>query len=217
LLYWQVGQRIRTDILKQMRAAYGEQIVPTLSAQLVPEFGQGFAKRNLFRMIRFAEAFPDPQIVSVLSKQLGWSHFVEIIPLDDNLKRDFYAEMCRIERWSVRTLHAKIRGMRFERTALSREPALLAQQELAVLRNEDRLSPDLVFRDPYFLDFLGLADTYSGQDVETAGGGQGGGGNASAPFGPAARLSAGPIAHSPTHEVTSWSTCRPLTNSPTPR
>ena len=103
-----------------------------------------------------------------LSRQLGWSHFVAIIPLDEDLKRDFYAEMCRVERWSVRTLRQKISGMLFERTALSKKPAELAKQELTQLREEDKLTPDLVFRDPYFLDFLGLKDTYSEKDLETA-------------------------------------------------
>jgi predicted nuclease of restriction endonuclease-like (RecB) superfamily len=168
LLYWQVGHRIRTEILKEKRATYGEEIVSTVSTQLAPEFGNGFGVRNLFRMIRFAEVFPDRQIVATLSRQLGWSHFVEIIPLEDELKRDFYAEMCRVERWSVRTLRAKVQGMLFERTALSKKPAKLARQELAALRQEDTLTPDLVFRDPYFLDFLGLADTYSEKDLETA-------------------------------------------------
>jgi predicted nuclease of restriction endonuclease-like (RecB) superfamily len=135
---------------------------------LAPEFGEGFGTRNLFRMVRFAEVFPDEPIVVTLSRQLSWSHFVEIIPFDDPLKRDFYAEMCRLERWSVRTLRDKIGGMLFERTALSRKPAELARQELAALREEDRLTPDLVFRDPYFLDFLGLADTYSEKDLEQA-------------------------------------------------
>jgi predicted nuclease of restriction endonuclease-like (RecB) superfamily len=168
VLYWQIGQRIRTEILKEKRATYGEQILPTLSAKLVPDFGAGFSARNLARMIQFAETFPDHAIVSTLSRQLGWSHFVEIVPLKDNLQRDFYTEMCRVERWSVRTLRQKIGGMLFERTALSRKPAELAQQELAALRDEDRLTPDLVFRDPYLLDFLGLKDTYSEKDLETA-------------------------------------------------
>ena len=96
VLYWRVGKRIHQDILKEKRAEYGEEIVPTLSAQLVKEFGIGFNEKNLRRMIQFAEAFPDEQIVVTLSRQLGWSHFVAIIPLDDDLKRDFYAEMCRI-------------------------------------------------------------------------------------------------------------------------
>ncbi|MBI3302352.1 MAG: DUF1016 domain-containing protein, partial [Deltaproteobacteria bacterium] len=168
LLYWNIGDRIRRDILNQQRAEYGEEIVPTLSAQLEAEYGRGFSRRNLFNMIRFAEVFPSVEIVQTLSAQLGWSHFLEIIYLKDNLQRDFYAEMCRIERWSVRTLRTKIGGMLYERTALSKKPALLAKQELAALREEDRLTPDLVFRDPYILDFLGLKDTYSEKDLEAA-------------------------------------------------
>jgi len=168
LLYWRVGKRIRQDILKEKRAEYGEQIVPTLSAQLVPEFGEGFSKRNLFHMIRFAETFPEEKIVNALSTQLGWTHFRHIIALDDPLKRDFYAEMCRIERWSTRTLERKIGGMLFERTALSKKPERLIRDELDALRAKDKLTPDLVFRDPYFLDFLGLKDRYLEKDIEDA-------------------------------------------------
>jgi predicted nuclease of restriction endonuclease-like (RecB) superfamily len=168
LLYWQVGHRIRSEILESRRAEYGEQVVPTLATQLAMEFGQGFAEKNLRRMIQLAEVFPDREIVVTLSRQLGWSHFLAILPLKDPLQRDFYAEMCRIERWSVRTLRAKIGGMLFERTALSRKPKLLVEQELAKLREGDTLTPDLVFRDPYFLDFLGLKDAYSEKDLESA-------------------------------------------------
>ena len=95
ILYWQIGSRIRQDILKEKRASYGEEILPTLSAKLVPEFGNGFSVRNLSRMVRFAEIFPKKKIVSTLSQQLSWSHFVEIIPLKGDIQRDFYAEMCR--------------------------------------------------------------------------------------------------------------------------
>jgi predicted nuclease of restriction endonuclease-like (RecB) superfamily len=168
LLYWQVGQRIRSEILNSQRAEYGEKAVPTLAAQLAREFGQGFAEKNLRRMIQLAEVFPDREIVVTLSRQLGWSHFLAILPLKDPLQRDFYAEMCRMERWSVRTLRAKIGGMLFERTALSKKPEILVQQELAKLRQGDTLTPDLVFRDPYFLDFLGLKDAYSEKDLESA-------------------------------------------------
>jgi len=168
ILYWQIGSRIRQNILKEKRAEYGLEIVVTLSRQLVKEFGNGFSRPNLFRMVRFAEVFPERKIVSTLSIQLSWSHFVEIIPLKDDFQRDFYAEMCRIERWSVRTLREKISGMLFERTAISKKPKDLVKQEIAALRDEDKLTPDLVFRDPYFLDFLGLKDTYSEKDLETA-------------------------------------------------
>lgn len=167
-LYWGVGARIREDVLKLKRADYGRRIVGTLSPQLMREHGSGFSPDNLFRMIKFSGAFPDRRIVGTLSRQLGWSHFVKLLPIEDPLKRDFYAEMCRVERWSVRTLRAKIAGMLYERTALSRKPADLAAKEIAVLRAEDRMTPDMVFQDPYLLGFLGLKDAYSEKDLEAA-------------------------------------------------
>lgn len=168
LLYWHIGKRIRSEILGEGRAYYGERIVDTLSDVLITEYGKGFNRRNLFRMIRFAEVSPDEQIVSTLSAQLSWSHFIEIIPFNVPLQRNFYAKMCRVERWSVRILRAKIHGMLYERTAISRKPEELARQALEALRSEDQMTPDLVFRDPYLLNFLGLSDTYSERDLETA-------------------------------------------------
>jgi predicted nuclease of restriction endonuclease-like (RecB) superfamily len=167
-LYWHAGRRIRQDILKEKRAGYGEKIIAALSEQLSAEFGRGFSRRNLFNMVRFAEVCPDSRIVQALTAQLGWTHFSLIIYLDEPLKREFYAEMCRIERWSTRTLEKKIGSMLFERTALSRKPAKLAAMELKQWREEDKVTPDLVFRDPYILDFPGLKDTYAQKDMEAA-------------------------------------------------
>ncbi len=167
-LYWSIGDRIRRELLKEQRAEYGEEIVSTLSKQLSTVYGQGYSKPNLSRMMRFAEIFPDYSIVSTLSKQLSWSHFLEVIYLPDALQRDFYAEMCRMERWSVRELRKKIDGMLFERTALSKKPTKLIKQELKKLRDGDELTPDLVFREPYFLDFLGMKDTFSEKDLESS-------------------------------------------------
>lgn len=168
LLYWNVGQRLRTEVLKVERAEYGKEILSTVSKELVAEFGRGFSWPNLSRMMALAEAFPEQQILATLSRELGWSHFVELLPLRKHLQRDFYAELCRIERWSVRLLRQKIGGMLYERTALSKKPAKLALIELQQLREDDTLTPDLVFRDPYFLDFLGLQGAYSEKDLETA-------------------------------------------------
>jgi len=168
LLYWDIGERIKKEILKEERATYGEQVVNGLSDQLTLHYGPGFARTNLFNMIRFAEVFTDRSIVHSLSGQLSWTHFRNIIYIDDPLARDFYTEMCRLERWSVRTLLAKIQGMLFERTALSKKPEELARKELAALRDEDKMTPDLVFRSPYFLDFLGLSDTFSEKDLENS-------------------------------------------------
>lgn len=168
MLYWQIGKRILGEVLDGKRAGYGKQIVQTVSAQLVSEFGEGFSVRNLFKMIKFAQYFPDERIVPTLSAQLGWSHFVELISLKDDLQRQFYAEMCRIERWSVRQLRGKIGSMLYERTALSKKPVTLIKKELRTLRDKDKLTPDMVFCDPYILDFLGLKDTYSERDLEAA-------------------------------------------------
>lgn len=131
-LYWNIGRRVREDILKCERAEYGL------------------------------------QIVSAVRRQLTWTHFKRLIYVGDALKRDFYAEMCRMEQWSTRTLEKKLDGMLYERTALSKKPDKLIRQELDGLRAEDKLTPDLVFQDPYVLDFLGLKDTYSEKDLENA-------------------------------------------------
>lgn len=168
LLYWQIGVRISLDWLHNGRAAYGQEILPTLSAKLVPEYGKGFGARNLARMIDFSEAFPDQQIVATLSQQLSWSHFVEILPLKQPLEREFYAEMCRIERWSVRTLRERIGSQLYLRTAISKQPEAVISAEISHLREGGQITPDLVFRDPYMLDFLGLPDGYSERDLEAA-------------------------------------------------
>ena len=168
LLYWDIGRRVQNEILKGKRAEYGQQIVQTVSEQLTQEFGKGFGKVNLTYMLRFAQAFPDRPIIQTLSEQLSWSHFVEIIAIDDPLQRAFYAELSRINRWSVRALRAKVQGMLFERSALSRNTDEFIEKEIAALRDEDRLTTDMVLRDPYLLPFLGLSDSYSEQDLEDA-------------------------------------------------
>jgi len=119
-------------------------------------------------MLRFAESFPEANIVSTLSRQLAWSHFLELIYLKEPLKRDFYAQMCGQERWSVRTLRERMASMLFERTALSRHPEEVLATELATLRATGDMTPALVLKDPYILDFLGLKDRYLEKDLEDA-------------------------------------------------
>lgn len=168
LLYWRIGKRIQAEVLGNERAGYGKEILATLSQELSGEYGRGFNYSALTRMVRFADVFSEGKIVATLSRQLGWSHFKEIIPFKDPLQRDFYAEMCRIEGWSVRALREKIDSMLYERTAISKQPEEVAKAELAALRDEDRLTAALVFRDPYILDFLGLKDRYLEKDLEDA-------------------------------------------------
>lgn len=168
MVYWHIGQRIRADVLGGQRAGYGEQIISTLSRQLSGEFGRSFSDKNLRHMLRFAEAFADEGIVSTLSRQLAWSHFLELIYLKDPAARAFYAEMCNLDRWSVRTLRARVGSLLYERTALSRQPDKLIEHELEVLHDKGDVVPALLLKDPYVLDFLGLQDRYLEKDLEDA-------------------------------------------------
>ncbi|MFN0149548.1 MAG: YhcG family protein [bacterium] len=167
LLCWQVGRRLLRENLEAGRADYRKQILATVSQELTREFGAGFTYTALTRMARFAEWVTDEKIVVTLSRQLSWSHVHALLPIKDPLARDFYAEMCRIERWDVRTLRQKIGGMLFQRTALSRKPEAVVAAEIAKLRG-GQMTPDTVFRDPYLLDLLGLSGAYSEHDLESA-------------------------------------------------
>ena len=167
-LYWQIGHRLRQDVVGEGRAAYGEKVVAHVAAALSAEYGRGFSKRNLHHMLRFAEVFPDPEIVTALRSQLSWTHLREIIALDDPLQRRFYVELCRLEGWSTRALQAKIAGMLYERTAIAKRPAAVVEEALSALGEDGRMTPDLVFRDPYVLDFLGLPADHGEHDLEAA-------------------------------------------------
>ncbi|EMT5437618.1 PDDEXK nuclease domain-containing protein [Pseudomonas aeruginosa] len=168
LLFWQIGQRIHMEVLAGQRAGYGEEILPTLAEQLARDYGRGFGEKNLRRMVKFAATFPEEQIVATLSRQLSWSHFVLLLALKEPLQRDYYAQMAGAERWSVRTLRERIDSMLYERTALSQKPEETIAQELATLRDAQRMTPALVMRDPYILDFLGLRDSWQESDLEAA-------------------------------------------------
>jgi predicted nuclease of restriction endonuclease-like (RecB) superfamily len=168
IMYWRIGKRIREDVLGNQRAEYGKEILQTLSEKLTQEYGRGFDRRNLHYMVRFAELFPDEQIVNALRSQLSWTHFRELLSIEEPFKREFYAEMCRVERWSTRTLQHKIGNLLYERTAVAKKSEDMIAGDIAALRDEDRMTPDMVFRDPYFLDFLGLSGMHSEKDVEQA-------------------------------------------------
>ena len=166
LLYWHIGKRINKEVLRNQRAEYGKQIVSTVSTQLTKEYGRGFELRNLRRMMQFAELFPDFQIVAPLARQLSWSHFLMLFPIKDPLSREFYLTMSISERWTKRTLRNKIDSMLYERTAISSKPEEVIKTELANLRDNEILSPDLVFKSPYFLEFTGLKGVYSEKSLE---------------------------------------------------
>ena len=168
VLYWNIGKQINENILQNKRADYGKQILDNLSVELKKLYGKGFSKRNLRNFMLFYELYADIQIVYSLSAQLSWTHIRCLLPIEDELKRNFYIQMCEYERWSVRTLQDRISSMLFERTAISKKPEQTIVNDLKQLETEKKISPDLTFKDPYFLDFLGLHDSYSEKDLESA-------------------------------------------------
>ncbi len=168
LLYWNIGKRINEHVLKNQRAQYGKQILQTLSAHLTEAYGKGWNEKTLRHCLRSAESFSETQIVSAVQKQLSWTHIKTIMYLKDEIQREFYIQMCAMENWSSRQLQERINSMLFERTAISKKPEKLIQQELRQLREQNRLSPELVFRDTYILDFLGLKNVYSEKNLEDA-------------------------------------------------
>lgn len=157
LTYWHVGKKINEHILKNERAEYGKQIVPTVSLQLEKLYGRSFNEKNLRRMMRFAEVFEDFTIVAPVVRQLSWSHFLMLLPLKSKESRGYYAQNAIEATWSKRELQHQIERKAYER------------QEIASLQITDELSDFKdTFKDPYFLDFLGLKDGYLENDLERA-------------------------------------------------
>ncbi len=168
LLYWNIGKIIKEEIIKSDRAKYGKQILQSLSGELTKNYGKGYSLQNLRHMIKFYEKYPNVSAVRREFKGLSWTHTKTIIYLRDELKREFYATLCLKERWSTRILQNRINSMLYERTGLSRFPEKTIENQLKELKEEDKMTPELVFRDPYVLDFLELTDTYSERDLESA-------------------------------------------------
>lgn len=166
LMYWHIGKKIADEILQNQRAEYGKEIVATLSRQLQQMYGKGYSFSALNRMVKFANSF-DEKIVATLSQQLSWSHFVELVTIEDGLKREFYTQMSIVDNWSIRSLRERIDSALYERTALSKKPDELISYELDKLKN-GQISTDVILKDPYLLDFLELDDRYIEKDLEDA-------------------------------------------------
>ncbi len=168
VLNWNIGNRIKVELLNNKKPEYGKQVIKELSKKLVRNYGRGYSSSNLYRMLQLNEDFEDFEKFATLSQKLSWSHFIEIVKMDTDIKRKFYATMCINEHWSVRTLRERIGSALFERTAISKKPEQTIINDLQLLSNENKMTTDLFFRDPYILDFLELKDTYSEKDLENA-------------------------------------------------
>ena len=167
MMYWHIGERINREVLDNQRAEYGKQIVAQVARQLQEEYGsKGFDEKSIRRMMQFANLFADEQIVAQAARKLSWSHFIEVLPLKDDLQREFYITMAASGKWGRDRLRKEIDGMLFERTAISGKPDEFIKKELSTLRDDNVMSPDLVFKSPYFLEFTGLKGFYSEKSLE---------------------------------------------------
>lgn len=168
VLYWNIGKTIKDEIIKSARAEYGKQILQSLSRELTRKYGKGFSSQNLWYMVQLYEEYPILQSLLGEFKGLSWTHIISLLPVKDKLKREFYATLCQKEHWSTRTLGERVNSMLYERTALSKLPEKTIQVQLKELKEKGKMTPEMVFRDPYVLDFLELSDTYSEKDLEKA-------------------------------------------------
>jgi predicted nuclease of restriction endonuclease-like (RecB) superfamily len=168
ILYWNVGQRVRVDVLGNSRAKYGGRILEGLSVRLISEYGRGWSVQQLRHCLKIANVVDSEEILYTLCRELSWSHLRTIMYIEEPIKREFYIEMTRLNRWDVRTLQKQKEQLLFERTAISKQPIEVIGSELAKLKTEKILSPDIVFHDPVFLSCLGVADFGSEKDLEDA-------------------------------------------------
>ena len=167
MMFWHIGHFINEDLEYVKYSAYGSKILATLSQRLTASFGKGFSYSALTRMMKVAICYPDESTFATLSQTLSWSHFLELITIDDSTKRLFYQQMSMIEHWSLRTLRERQDGMAYERSMIAAKPENEANKILAEISPE-HMDPDVVLKNSYVLDFLGLNGYYSEEELEDA-------------------------------------------------
>lgn len=156
-MFWQIGHKINQNILQNLRAEYGKQIVSTVSTQLKNKYGKNFELRNVRRMMQFSEQFTAIEVVVSLSQTLSWSHFVELLPLKSMEAKLFYAQTSAENVYGIRELRKQIASKAFERTKIA---------NAQILKSE--IIPFNTFKDPYILDLLGLENSFLEHDLEEA-------------------------------------------------
>lgn len=167
LLFFEIGRYINQELLIDTRAQYGAKILATVSQELTEKYGKGYSYTALTRMSKVAKMF-NSSIVATLSQQLSWSHLIELSGIDNDLKREFFTQLCISDKWGVRKLRDKIDAMLFERTAIASQPEEIIKNELQKLRDNNEMTPDMVFKNTYVLDFLNLPHQYSEKELEDA-------------------------------------------------
>lgn len=167
ITFWNVGKYIIEDLNYQTYSAYGQKILATLSQRLMARYGKGFTYSALTRMMKVARIYNDPEMFATLSQTLTWSHFLELITIEDDTKRLFYQQMGIAEHWSVKQLRNKQDEMAYERSLLAVKPDDMMVKTLENI-SPHHMEPDVVLKSSYVLDFLGLSGYYSEEDLENA-------------------------------------------------
>ena len=167
MTFWNVGKYIIEDLNYQTYSAYGQNILATLSQRLMARYGKGFTYSALTRMMKVARIYNDPEMFATLSQTLTWSHFLELITIEDDTKRLFYQQMGIAEHWSVKQLRNKQDEMAYERSLLAVKPDDMMVKTLENI-SPHHMEPDVVLKSSYILDFLGLSGYYSEEDLENA-------------------------------------------------
>jgi len=157
LMFWEVGHCINSAILDYKRAAYGKKILSELATKLMERYGRNFAERNIYRMMQFAEQFPNAEILSPLATKLSWSHFIELMPIKTEEARLYYAQDAAQRNYGTKELRQQIFRKAYERREI-------ANSEIS----ESSTVPFNVFKDPYLLDLFGLKENFLEADLEKA-------------------------------------------------
>lgn len=159
--YWEIGRQI-IDYEQQgeERAEYGSRLLSQLSKDLKIRYGKGFSKSNVYLMRHLYLKYPKFQTVS---GKLNWSHYVELLGVEEDLERSFYEKQCINEQWSIRELRRQINSALFQRIALSKDKkgVLEMSKKGHLIQKEE----DLV-KNPYILEFLRIPEHYKYTEKE---------------------------------------------------
>ena len=167
MMFWQVGKYIISELKYENYSAYGKKILATLSQRLTAQFGKGYSYSALTRMMKVATVYQDEKMFAALSQTLTWSHLIELVTIDNQAKRLFYQKMCIEQHWSTRQLGCQQDAMLYERTLIAAKPE---EEQIKVLDDleQGELTPEMVLKSSYVVDFLGLHGYYSEKDLENA-------------------------------------------------
>ena len=167
MTFWNVGKYIIDDMDYQTYSAYGQKILATLSQRLMARYGKGYTYSALTRMMKVARIYGNREMFAMLSQTLTWSHFLELITIEDGTKRLFYQQMGIAEHWSVKQLRDKQDEMAYERSLIAAKPDDKIAKTLERICPQ-HMEPDVVLKSSYVLDFFGLSGYYSEEELEAA-------------------------------------------------